>query len=169
MDSLWLRLQCSECLVIDGGMWAQIHLYKIIIYDAKATFNSLPYVKRKMGETSKSFCNLMWLKTNVRLLLWHYGLLFQTVTQVRCPETMQRWLRYTKVTEGTCVRAVQVPTLITFTHTSYHNKSNSDRYSLQSVNRKLFESRVSEQKLIFLWKRLGSLLPWFIENILYFK
>lgn len=73
------------------------------------------------------------------LLLWHCGLLFQTVTQVRCPETMhQRWLRYTKVTEGTCVRAVQVPTLITFTHTCYHDKSNSDRYSLQTVNRKLW-------------------------------
>lgn len=71
----------------------------------------------------------------------------------------QRWLRYTKVTEGTCVRAVQVPTLITFTHTCYHDKSNSDRYSLQTVNRKLFESRVSEQKLIFCERDLEACCP----------
>lgn len=43
----------------------------------------------------------------------------------------------------------------------YHDKSNSNKYSLQTVNRKLFQSRVSEQKLTLLWERLWNLLPWF--------
>lgn len=163
MDSLWLRHQCSECLAIDGRVWAQHHLYRIMIYDAKATFNSSPYIKRKVEETSKFFCHVAQ-KQMFSLPFWHYGLLFQTMTQVRCTEIMyQCWLRYTKVTEGTCVRAVQVPTLITFAHTFffYHDKSNSNKYSLQTVNRKLFQSRVSEQKLTLLWERLWNLLPWF--------